>query len=516
MLQITAEDGTTQVVHPDQTGAGLIEARCYRLWISEGCTTVLVDDTPLRRLEDGSFDWQPSFYAGVVRVETLNASRLTLATYFLDVGPTETKLGAPLFKKMIEELQTYRSDLLLGTEAATRAIGHGGEYWNPEIGYARLRQHGESCIFALKAISESPLLKLKHERRSVLPHLARRIDLHTVRGLARSPSIAAIQGRSGTNSGSISTISTPATSDCVDNAANRAMAVLLDRLLYRASNLLETYHRASSTREEGDAAKFCRRVEVIRRIHASLKRIRQAPTFAAISRPDISAEGFNALSAHPAYAVVYKSVKNALSRGIEGTASDRVPISPTWELYERWCFVQTLRMLENLLPMATWTTSSTGSAIDSIRVRGVTDSLRIDLYLQARFRAWDVAKSTGFRSLSGERVPDITVTVTSASGRFLLVLDAKYRVSRSNVLDAMQSAHLYRDSLFWGDVRTWRSILLIPRTGGAPWLESQAFRSKYGVGCIEIGDSRQVEQLRQTLLEFMAQATHPEAPQPDT
>ena len=66
-----------------------------------------------------------------------------------------------------------------------------------------------------------------------------------------------------------------------------------------------------------------------------------------------------------------------------------------------------------------------------------------------------------------------------------MVLDAKYRVSRPNVVDAMDSAHLYHDSLRWGDARPWASVLLVPRGGGAIWMETPAFLEEHGVGVIE-------------------------------
>jgi hypothetical protein len=62
------------------------------------------------------------------------------------------------------------------------------------------------------------------------------------------------------------------------------------------------------------------------------------------------------------------------------------------------------------------------------------------------------------------------------------VLDAKYRTSRVNVLDAMESAHIYQDALRMSDRRPAGSLLLVPRGGGAPWLEDVAFQAEHRVG----------------------------------
>ena len=62
------------------------------------------------------------------------------------------------------------------------------------------------------------------------------------------------------------------------------------------------------------------------------------------------------------------------------------------------------------------------------------------------------------------------------------MLDAKWRVSHEGVLAAMQSAHIYQDSLRWGDQRPEVSLLLVPRGGGAAWLETAESVAEHRVG----------------------------------
>lgn len=64
----------------------------------------------------------------------------------------------------------------------------------------------------------------------------------------------------------------------------------------------------------------------------------------------------------------------------------------------------------------------------------------------------------------------------------MLVLDAKCRSSRQNVLDAMRSAHLYQDALRWDGERPTCSLLLIPRGGVTTWLGSPTFHGAHQVG----------------------------------
>jgi hypothetical protein len=80
------------------------------------------------------------------------------------------------------------------------------------------------------------------------------------------------------------------------------------------------------------------------------------------------------------------------------------------------------------------------------------------------------------------RLPDLVFTIESSDGARFVVLDAKYRTSRLNVLDAMAAAHIYQDSLRIGSRRPEASMLLIPSCGGADWLADLQFQSTHRVG----------------------------------
>jgi hypothetical protein len=85
--------------------------------------------------------------------------------------------------------------------------------------------------------------------------------------------------------------------------------------------------------------------------------------------------------------------------------------------------------------------------------------------------------------------PDLLITMESGEAQRMLILDAKYRTSRQNVLDAMRSAHLYQDALRWKGERASCSLLLVPKGGGAPWLEEPDFHRAHRVGVHELSPS---------------------------
>jgi hypothetical protein len=69
------------------------------------------------------------------------------------------------------------------------------------------------------------------------------------------------------------------------------------------------------------------------------------------------------------------------------------------------------------------------------------------------------------------------------------------RTSRPSVLEGMQSAHVYKDSLRWKQQSPNFALLLVPRGGSAAWLESNDFRMRHGVGVVELGVESDVGEL---------------------
>ena len=128
----------------------------------------------------------------------------------------------------------------------------------------------------------------------------------------------------------------------------------------------------------------------------------------------------------------------------------------------------------------------------------------VELLLQPTFPAGDHGSTAGFQSISSERKPDIVLTRTDGDVPKWYVLDAKYRTRRSNVLQAMASAHIYRDALRWREQRPERALLLVPRGGGAPWLEQSDFVRRHRVGVCALGTDTDPEGVIQSLFGGLA------------
>jgi hypothetical protein len=204
--------------------------------------------------------------------------------------------------------------------------------------------------------------------------------------------------------------------------------------------------------------------------------MRQSP-FANVRRAEITAAGLTAIASDPIYARAWGRGWRALRHGLDSMDStERLWVSPSWEIYERWCFLRLGKLLSATAPQWEWRRVKGAN-----KWSGTYSGRHAELRLQPTFRS-RANECEKMWSVSKERVPDLVFTIESPDGVRFVVLDAKYRTSRSNVLDAMTSAHIYQDSLRIGSRRPEASLLLIPAGGGAPWLEDPEFQSTHRVG----------------------------------
>ena len=125
----------------------------------------------------------------------------------------------------------------------------------------------------------------------------------------------------------------------------------------------------------------------------------------------------------------------------------------------------------------------------------------MELLLQPKFPAGNLGSNNGFQSISGKREPDIVLTRTDGDVPKWYVFDAKYRTKRPSVLEAMASAHVYRDALRWHERRPECAVLLVPRGGGARWLEQPDFISRHRVGVCALSADTNPQSVFQSLFE---------------
>jgi hypothetical protein len=202
--------------------------------------------------------------------------------------------------------------------------------------------------------------------------------------------------------------------------------------------------------------------------------LRQEP-FVSVARAEVTAAGLTAVAADPGYSRAWSRGWRAMRSGLQSESeTERLWVSPSWEIYERWCFVRLGKLLSDTLP--DWGFHRRGH-----KWFGCHDGQRAQLHLQPRF-AKQMNDRGRWWSISKSREPDIVLTLERNRETRFVVLDAKYRATQGNVLDAMESAHIYQDSLRIGHQRAEASLLLVPSTAEVEWLEAPAFQEEHRVG----------------------------------
>ena len=199
--------------------------------------------------------------------------------------------------------------------------------------------------------------------------------------------------------------------------------------------------------------------------------------------------------------------------GIDGDrAADSLPIPPSWGVYETWCFVAVARLLGSITGRALLSCGSRIAGADLALQASLSGGTRIEVLFQATFPSGGAYPHQRAWSLSRERRPDIVLVAERNGHRRLMVLDAKWRSGRENLLDAMTSAHVYHDSLRIDSSRPDMSLLLVPGADepSLGYLGESAFRATHGVGALSRfrpGDSG-IEQCRGVLEHWLAACGH--------
>ena len=480
-------NGPLQVAQPSPAvNSGFLERRCCHFQLPSPAWKLRIDDAPLP-----AGTWTPGFYAGEVTAELLNPLGQRQALYLFDVSPDPTKLGRDIFAQIIADLRAADPELLLGLEPATAPLGATGTIEDPWVAFARLRRHVPAFLSALVPLRQFPRHVLHAQRQWRTSAQVRRVDRLTVLSASRGTALS---------------LSVPSAQESLDSAANRAIAKITAVLAHRARSLLTLLAKKvaaepSSPTRTALADRWPARRHDLEQLASAIELAQRAAPLSHVTRPEITAAGLTAVAADPFYARVWGQAWRALRPGLQSDdTTERLWTSPTWELYERWCLLELGRRLAIAFPLWNW------HATSPRRWAGTGDGCRAELLAQLHFPA---GSSPRLRcSVSRLRIPDIVFRITRNDHQWFLVFDAKYRATRSNVLDAMGAAHIYQDSLRWHQSRPEASILLVPAGGGAPWLELPAFHDEHRVG-VEVlapGDSSSLPHALLQLLDQVSSA----------
>ena len=440
--------------------------------------------------------WRPGFYAGTVRAELVDDAGKALGTWWLDVSPDPAKAGGGLFERMVDEIAEFDESLLVGDEPARRQLGAVGAKADSHILFERLRKRETDLHRAVTAVQREPVSVLRPRRQFVAFHQARRADLRTLRVAMRHPEACAVVQRErgaqhafADGVGAQPRFDVPEVERRMDAPVNRCALYLLRALQRRCRDLAWKLEEEMENEEASETrtplrCRVARRLEILGRIERRLRFAERRSPFRDAGKPELTAAGLTAVAAHPLYSRFWRVGWEALRRGVSlHDPRDPLPIAPTWEVYERWCFVEIARLLKSWLPELAWSVRREGQSRGRLG-RGEGE-LEVDLWLQKTAPSTDGVGRADLWSVSRKCRPDLVLRWRREGSSGFVVLDTKYRTGRGAILDGMaQSAHLYHDALRWGSTGPEASLLLVPDAGAVSWLADEAYAASHGVGVV--------------------------------
>lgn len=480
---------------PGCTLGGLEEKQQYLIRVNTPDARLFVDDAPVAMDAHRQYwCWSPGFYAGEVVVELELPDRHEPIRYRVDVAPSSSKSGRAQYVEYISQVAGYAPQLLMGREPARHALGGrsglGLSHW---IRYARLRCFIDAYLTALRAVCERPLVRNRYQREQLPVHLARRVDVNTVRRLEANPKLIAAlagqqSGRDDLNLGD-NRLNVPFNEPTLDHPANRLLAQQLDAVLRLTTRLVAEFSRQGATNSETETdvqARMPRRIAYLNNIKKQLLKLSRLSPFNAISRVQPGVAGINAISGSPHYDRSYRLGMRLLREGVSGLADDEQHyLAPTWQVYEAWCFVSLARQLEQQLPEYHWELKTETQWADMILEGKHADST-IRLYTQLVCPALEQPNRYGYCSISRERRPDLVLEYADGEDTRFICLDSKYSASRSGILNAMASAHIYRDAIKHAETAPRYSLLLVPDSSAVSLLASDDYLKRHRVGCLPL------------------------------
>ena len=468
---------------------------------------LLIDDAPLDPVEPVSpdetrWEWTPGFFAGEVRARLVEANGETARTYRLEVNPDPTKVGRNTFKKMVKAVRKFDAALLLGDAPAGMKMGAIGPTDDPLVLFERLRKRRDDIALALAAIRREPATILRPQRRFTPLREVRRADLRTLRAVLHSPQALAclpVARAHGAElpkddaGGPEPIFDTPDVERTRDSPANRAALVMLRALVRRSSSLPARLENLAEQRHGIDlgidlAGQVRERQKILRDLERRFRQVERRPPFSEVTRAEITAAGLNAVAAHPLYSRFWQVAWAALRPGVYGLKrDDLLPLAPTWEIYERWCFVALAKKLRKWMPGFSWGIYG-ASGTDRRRAVGRSGNLSVTLRLQSTFPSTKGEPSENGWAVTRERRPDLLLTFEKDGrvSRFVL-LDSKY-TARDLLNQVAKTAHAYQDGLRWGLKARHPSatLILTPTDDSAPWLAKKRFIREHRVGAVEL------------------------------
>ena len=415
----------------------------------------------------------------------------------INTVPSGHKYSEDEYDQMIDRLLAYNRDLAWGTAPGLSSV-HEREARGPEIAIPSLVEYYLGPLLQqLQRILADPLLATfrNEEVRPVDP--TRPLNSHTLRWLASHPVHADEIKR-----GHLDVLLPQQKHiETYDHPANRYVIAVVYRLLRTFERTVGALEAFPTGRLLGDQERArCKHLAM--RLRHGCERLQQAldhPVLAGLEAGPMSEGVSQVFAGHPHYARFGRIARRLLSNGIELTATGALEASlrRSWDLFELYCLHRLVEVLENTLGSA-WVFERRAylNHLLCAPENGLfwtathSSSERWELKYQEPFKRNGVGPS----SITTGRQPDFVLChYVDETLRSWVLVDAKYRSSERSLNDALESMHIYRDSLRWTEGQTALSAnagyLLVPCIADEVLkYATPDYLDRWSIGVIDIDD----------------------------
>ncbi len=293
------------------------------------------------------------------------------------------------------------------------------------------------------------------------------------------------------------------TIDSNDHPANQYVAWLIFRITKKLEDTQKIFKKIANSRGGSDETSiWCQaRSSRIDLWLSRVLRIIKNSFLSRIERRPASESALLTIFDDPIYARVHAIGRLFLSPLFTLDISEDsfgAAVKPSYSIYEIWCYLALFNILKKYLCDWQWTNSGldkilsiigTGSGA-FISAKHPSGGQVLNLSFNPRFVSYNARTNQPCWSISNERRPDFVISLKEkeTEGAWLF-FDAKYRIGRTNLGNAFESVHIYRDALHYdgyGD-KCKAGCLLSPSmtTDSEEWF-SKDFREKYSTGIWEL------------------------------
>ncbi|MGO8397907.1 nuclease domain-containing protein [Rhizobium ruizarguesonis] len=397
----------------------------------------------------------------------------------LQIRPSDRKLGQNEFDEMLMELARHSPNMLWGLSPGEGAGDISS--LSPAIVHPAVVQSQMPLLTRLlkNFIADPPTMTFRARQVTHL-NFTKRVDIKTIRWLARKPSLLAeLHGNSaGPNANVRLLVDQPNTLESFKHPITGYFAHLLNRLLRRFKDSADLLRNGSGrafrnqTIEEHAwalAASLDKSADEVRSVLG-------LHPFREIQPEPPSDTTLQLLSDHPLYSAIHRVAQLLLAPGLAfgPNGSIQSALKHTYDLFELFVLYRLLIELPgNLGPKWTLLDAKPANRLRreerpedrAIWLFKGPDDLSLELHYQQWFtRAKAPLDHRRFTSLSGLNIPDYTLVLKRGTTIISwVILDAKYRSGRQAVDQGLGDVHRYRDALRVRGVRADGAFVVVPR-----------------------------------------------------